>query len=88
MLRRFVGRACDEMEFIGRFESLTDDLVNALQLAGEEFDENVIRNTPPVNQTSYDRYPAVYSDGLAERVLEVEAEAVERFYSENANCSE
>jgi hypothetical protein len=25
---------------------------------------------------------------LAERVLEVEAEAVERFYSENANCSE
>ena len=81
LLRRFVGRAGDEIEFVGRFESLTDDLIRALKLAGEQFDADVIRETPPVNQSSYEQHPAVYTDGLAQRVLEVEAEVVQRFYS-------
>ena len=87
LLRRFTGRPDDEIDFIGRFESLTDDLIKALHMAGEEFDANVIRSTPPVNQSSYDQHPAVYPDGLAERVLEVEAEAVERFYSADTSNS-
>jgi len=81
LLRRFVGRAGDEIEFIGRCESLSDDLIRALELAGEAFDADVIRNTPPVNQSCYDQHPAVYPDALMHRVLEVEAEAVQRFYS-------
>jgi len=81
LLRRFVGPAGDEIDFVGRFESLTDDLICALELAGEQFDADVIRETPPVNQSSYNVHPAVYTDELTQRVLEVEAEVVERFYS-------
>ena len=87
LLRRFVGRTDDEIDFIGHFESLTNDLIRALELAGEEFDAAAIRNTPPVNQSSYDQHPAVYPDGLAQRVLEVEAEAVVRFYSVDTSNS-
>ena len=87
LLRRFVGPAGDEIDFIGRFESLTEDLILALTLAGERFDPNLIRNAPPVNQSDYRMHPAVYSNGLAERVLDVEAEAVERFYSANVSGS-
>ena len=85
LLRRFVGRAGDEIDFIGRFESLTEDLIEALELAGEDFDSDAIRSIPPVNQSDYTQHPAVYPEELAERVLEVEAEAVERFYSANAS---
>lgn len=86
LLRRFVGKAGDEVDFIGRFESLTEDLIHALELAGEEFDADMIRHTPPVNQSHYDLHPAVYPEDLARRVLDVEAEAVQRFYSADAGC--
>ncbi len=87
LIRRFVGRVGDEIDFVGRFESLTDDLIHALELAGEQFDPDVIRETPPVNQSSYDAHPAVYTDDLAQRVLEVEVEVVNRFYSGNASLT-
>jgi len=62
-------------------------LIHALELAGEQFDPDVIRETPPVNQSSYDAHPAVYTDDLAQRVLEVEVEVVNRFYSGNASLT-
>jgi hypothetical protein len=37
------------IDFIGRYESLEDDLVKALGLAGVEFDEEALRSTPPLN---------------------------------------
>jgi len=49
LLRRYVGRRGEEIDFIGRFESLSDDLIRALDAAGESFDSDVIHNTPPVN---------------------------------------
>lgn len=36
-------------DFVGTQEHLADDLVRALRMAGEQFDEAVIRSTPPVN---------------------------------------
>lgn len=87
LLRRYVGRVGDEIDFVGRFESLVDDLIDALERAGEDFDADVIRNTPPVNRSSYDSYPAVFPDDLVFRLLESEAEAVGRFYSDDARNS-
>ncbi len=37
------------VHFIGRFENLVEDLITGLRLAGEEFDERDVRNTPPAN---------------------------------------
>jgi hypothetical protein len=87
LLRRYVGRVGDEIDFVGRFESLVDDLIGALERAGEEFDADAIRNAPPVNRSSYDSYPAVFPDDLVFRLLESEAEAVGRFYSDDASNS-
>jgi hypothetical protein len=63
MFEDYVGPPDDEIDFVGRFESLADDLVRALRLAGEVFDERAIRETPPVN----------VSVGLAPCSLELEA---------------
>lgn len=83
LVRSFVGRRGAEIDFIGRFEQLRPDLIRALQLAGEVFDPDPIRSAPPVNASDYRRHPAEYPDGLARRVLDVEAEVVERFYAES-----
>ena len=48
---RLFGFRCD---FVGRTETLADDLVRALTLAGEEFDEDYIRSRPPANVTGID----------------------------------
>jgi hypothetical protein len=39
----YVGPNADRMDFIGRQENLADDLVTALTLAGETFDEQALR---------------------------------------------
>src|SRR3954466_5057152 len=44
----FLGPPEDEIEFIGRFEQLADDLVTALKLAGEPFDELLLRKRRPI----------------------------------------
>jgi hypothetical protein len=80
LLRRFVGRAGEEIDFIGRSERLMEDLIRGLQLAGESFQPEDVRKVPPLNESDYRRHPAVYPDDLAERVLKAEAEAVQRFY--------
>ena len=41
-----------EVDFIGKQENLVDDLVKALNAAGEFFDEELIRSTRPVNQSA------------------------------------
>ncbi len=81
LLKRFVGPASDEIDFVGRFETLTEDLIRALDLAGEQFDAEKIRGSTAVNQSNYQQHPADYNDDLARRVLDVEAEVIERFYS-------
>ena len=81
LLRRFVGRRGAEIDFIGRFECLSADLIHALDMAGEQFDREQVQAVPPVNQSDYGLFPAEYPEGLERRVVEVEAETLERFYS-------
>jgi hypothetical protein len=49
MYIRALGYAFSNVEYIGRTERLVDDLVTALRLAGESFDEERLRATPPKN---------------------------------------
>ena len=79
----FIGPPGDGIDFIGRYGRLADDLVAALHLAGESFDEQALRAHPPVNVSDYVRLPACYGRRAAERLAECERAAIERFYPED-----
>lgn len=64
------------INFVGKTEYLTDDLVKALQTAGETFDEYKLRSTPMMN-TSIMR--AEYPKDLELKIRELEKRAFERF---------
>lgn len=69
-------------DFIGRQENLTEDLITALHMAGEEFDEEIVRSVPRVNQTNalLDwKSSAEYTEALKVKVQQVEREAIKRF---------
>jgi hypothetical protein len=73
------------IEFIGRYENLQNDVIEALQLAGESDgwapqNYDAIRNLPPLNvSTGKTEIPP----DLADMILDSESQAVERFYGEN-----
>jgi hypothetical protein len=73
----YVGKAGDQVDFVGRYENLVDDLVRALEAGGEEFDEGILRNYPANNRSG--PLPSC-SDELKQRVLHAERGAYERFY--------
>lgn len=52
LYKMFVGDNGDELGFVGKQENLVDDLITALRLAGEDFDEKKVRGTPKVNTTN------------------------------------
>jgi hypothetical protein len=81
MFAEFVGAAEGEIDFIGRYEHLADDLVTALRLAGEDFDETALRASPRLNESDYLRLPALYRRDTAERLAESERTAIGRFYA-------
>ena len=60
---------------------MVDDLVRALALAGEEFDEAGLRAVPPANRNDYAKHHAKYDRALAERVVESEWQAIQRWYA-------
>jgi Sulfotransferase family len=75
----FCGPPQDEIDFIGRYERLTDDLVRALQMAGQEFDEDALRAFPPLNQSM----PTPdCPDRIRLGLLHSERAVYERFYPE------
>ncbi|MGH2852048.1 MAG: hypothetical protein ACRDLP_15715, partial [Solirubrobacteraceae bacterium] len=76
----FVGTPEREIDFIGRFERLADDLVSALRLAGEEFDEAALRAHPAENVSDYGQLPAFFDRESAARLAECERRAIDRFY--------
>jgi hypothetical protein len=78
---RWIGPASDPIDFIGRFESLVDDLVRAMREAGEPFDEPALRAHPPDNVADYERFPAFYRRDLAERLADSERATIDRFYA-------
>lgn len=82
LYEQFVGRRPGDVDFVGRFERLVDDLVAALRLAGEPFDEAGLRAQPPLNVSDYGGLPVPwYRPDTAERLAASEHAAIERFYA-------
>lgn len=67
------------VDFIGKQETLTDDLLTVLEETGQRFDEKAIREAAPVNQSKSAGGGIEWDPGLRERVLALEAAALLRF---------
>jgi len=73
-------------DFIGKYENLVDDLIGALRVSGSEFDEDAIRNYPPMNCSDFEKYPGEYNSDTLERILDVEKEIIDRYdYEKDLN---
>lgn len=75
----FIGETENEIEFIGRYENIVDDLITALTSAGESFDEGIIRNLPPYNVSDKVKFPAHYTNDLEEAVKNSESYVMKKF---------
>ena len=75
----YVGENLDGVDFIGRQENLANDLVKALTLAGETFDEDALRATKRKNISK--KFNTVLSEETQNRVLETEKWVIDSFYS-------
>jgi hypothetical protein len=51
MVQMYFGKYTQGCSFVGKGESIADDLVQCLRLAGEDFDETSLRDTPRVNES-------------------------------------
>jgi hypothetical protein len=79
----FTGPPEAPISFVGRYESLVDDLVRALDLAGEDYDLAALRGQPPANDSDYAADAALYDLPLASRVVEAEHAAIRRWYADD-----
>ena len=73
-------------DYIGRTENLKEDLIEALEIAGEDFDKDVIRNMPPIRQgASLEAAKEVIKcdDEVLDFIREGEKTAHDIFYSEH-----
>lgn len=77
---RYVGPPAQPISFIGRFESLADDLEQALALAGVDYDTDALRRSPRRNEGDYETFPAEYRPDLRRRLERAERHAIKRFY--------
>lgn len=76
----FVGKPGAEINYIGRQETLADDLVTALRLAEQDFDENALRSYP---QRNHETSKLSVPDDVAVFIAEKEHAIYERYYSAN-----
>jgi hypothetical protein len=75
--RRYTGPPEAPIDFVGHFERLADDLVRALQLAGQNFNEEVLRAFPRQNVGG--PLPPCRTE-IRERLIEVERETYKLYY--------
>lgn len=83
LYRCYLGDEGNRLDFAGRQECLTDDLVRALRLAGEAFDEDALRATPRRNKAaSMPRFAGELDldPEVAGRVLDCERWVMKRYY--------
>ena len=66
-------------QFVGKQENLADDLVKALRLGGEEFDEEKLRATAPVNKNTVAK-DETYHPEVKRLVIEKEKSFIEQYY--------
>lgn len=81
----YVGKDGSKIDFIGRQENLTNDLVEALTLAGEDFSEEDLRHTRWRNVSAGNRKLGdlcILSAETENRILEVERWVIDNFYKE------
>ena len=77
----YTGVDGEKVDFVGRQESLVDDLVWGLNRAGEDFDEAALRATRPTNRSPGKwKRRCVLSDATLARVAECERWVLETFY--------
>ncbi len=71
----------DRFDFVGRTESLRDDLTHVLRQLGYDFDEREIEQAKPIHVSGKKLGEPVWDADLRRRVLELESPAIRRFYS-------
>ncbi len=54
MVKMYFAAFTQGCDFVGKTETIADDLVTALRKAGEEFDEDELRATPRINESPAD----------------------------------
>jgi hypothetical protein len=95
LYRQYINSVPGMVRFVGRCETLADDFLQAMRLAGEHVDERIVRNLPRVNESTTDGVTsgvlALYTPELLARVLAVENEVVQTYYrdfpiDQNALC--
>jgi sulfotransferase famil protein len=79
---RYCGPPHDPISFVGRYERLAEDLVTALTLAGEPFDDDALHAHPAVNTTDRDDSRTAYSAEARAALIASERDAFARFYPE------
>jgi len=71
-------------DYVATTENIVDDMVEALHLAGEEFDEDVFRSYENQNSSSMggfsSSYWAKYTPELLNRVVSVETDVIRNYY--------
>jgi hypothetical protein len=87
MFEDYVGTMDREIEFVGRFERLVEDVICALRRSGEEFDETMLRRTPRANASVTPQCGARGSSDLVDAIRAAECEAFTRFgYLQSSYC--
>lgn len=82
LYKKYLGGEKASPFFVGRQESLVDDLVTLLTWAEEDFDEDILRSVPSCNVRGSDptfRDPG-YSPELRAAVLQAESRIISAFY--------
>jgi hypothetical protein len=62
--------------YVGMMEKLPYSLIDALGYAGEDYDIDIIKNTPKINVGDYDVF---YDSGQAKKIMELERHAMEHY---------
>ena len=70
------------VDFVGRYETLADDLIRALTILDRPFDEAALRGHSPENVSVKRKGLPTWNPALRKRVLELEAPTLRRFYPE------
>jgi len=72
----------DHVQFVGRQENLIEDLIDVLTILGYEIDVRAIHGIARANESQKRRGEPVWDPDLRRKVMELEAPAIRRFYTD------